>query len=66
MQIEICCIVRNTHLNAERYLTEKEIRKARAARNYKARRVARPVKRHYDYDNNNSQVIVVPHIDLNI
>jgi hypothetical protein len=65
VQIEICSIVRNTHLNAERYLTEKEIRKARAARNYKAR-VARPVKRHYDYDNNNPQVIVVPHIDLNI
>ncbi len=65
MQIEISSIVRNTHLNAERYLTEKEIRKARAARNYKAR-VARPVKRHYDYDNNNPQVIVVPHTDLNI
>ncbi len=65
MQIEFCSIVRNTHLNAEKYLTEKEIRKARAARNYKAH-VARPVKRHYNYDNNNSQVIIVPHIDLNI
>ncbi len=65
MQIEFCSIVRNTHLNAERYLTEKEIRKARAARNYKAR-VARSVKLHYDYGNNNPQVIIVPHIDLNI
>ncbi len=62
MQIEI---VRNNRLNAERYLTEKEIRKARDARNYKAR-VARSVKRHYNYDNNNPQVIIIPHIDLNI
>jgi hypothetical protein len=66
VQIELCSIVRNTHLNDERYLTEEEIRKARAARNYKAR-VACSVKRHYNYDdNNNPQVVIVPHTDLNI